>query len=64
MLYVCIKFAELKRLDILRGDKLLRASCIQIDTSLKLRKLIGRQPAGGNKKRDGRRSIRCKVRKT
>ena len=37
VLYVCITFAELKRLEILRGDKslLLITSCIKIDTALK-----------------------------
>ena len=35
VLYVCIALAELKRLDILRGDKLLWTSCIKIDTALK-----------------------------
>ena len=34
VLYVCITFAELKRLDILWSDKLLRTSCIKIDTAL------------------------------
>ena len=43
MLYVCITFTELKRLDILRRDKLLRTSCIKIDTALKKRRPIGRQ---------------------
>ena len=38
MLYVCITFAELKRLDILWGDKLLWTSCIKIDTALKKKK--------------------------
>ena len=35
VLYVCITFEELKRLDILRGDKLLRTSCIKIYTALR-----------------------------
>ena len=36
MLYVSITFAEfVKRLDVLRGDKLLRTLCIKIDTALK-----------------------------
>ena len=34
-MYVCITFTELKRLDILRDDMLLRTSCIKIDTALK-----------------------------
>ena len=29
MLYVCITFAELKKLDILRGDKLLRKKLLR-----------------------------------
>ena len=61
MLYVYITFAELKRLDILRGDKLLRTLCIKIDTVIKE---ANWEATGGNKKRDGRRSIRCKVEKT
>ena len=43
MLYTCITFTELKRLVILRGDKLLRTSCIKIDTALKYWRPIGRQ---------------------
>ena len=54
MLYVCITFAELKRLDILRGDKLLWTSCFKI-------KEADWEATGGNEKRESRRSIRCKV---
>ena len=40
-LYVCT-FAEVKRLDILRGDKFFRTSRIKIDAAVKQRRLIGR----------------------
>ena len=34
----------MKRSDILRGDKIFGTSCIKIDTAVKQRRLIGRQP--------------------
>ena len=35
VLYVSFSLAELKWLDILQGDKLLKTSCIKVDTDLK-----------------------------
>ena len=43
-IHVCIRFAEMKRSDILRSDKIFGTSCIKIDTAVKQRRLIGRQP--------------------
>ena len=53
--------SQKKRLDILRGDKLLRTSCIKIDTALIIIKEADWETTGGNKKRVSRRSIWCKV---